>query len=291
MNVLVLLNFNDSDRTADTARWYASCATVGKVVVVDNCSTDGSFEHLSDLLADGIDVISSGRNGGYAFGNNFGFRYAREQYGKELQYLIVANPDTWASDGSISRIVRYLDHNPTCGLASGKILDPNDGTLQTRPWKMPTFWSLTLKNFLVLSKVFNFGRYRESLFLGSGDVAVDVLPGCFFVARNDVMSSVADFDEDTFLYGEETLLARRIRSVGVGLAVVRDSTIVHLHSRSISKSITSEAARLRLMADGDVVYLRKYLHCGLGRIAIFRCANVVGIFERLLWSKVRQLLA
>ena len=80
----VILNWRTADMTLRAAEhaMVAMAGLDGAVVIVDNDSGDGSFNHLSaQATARGWDrgprrvrVLQSGRNGGFGAGTNFGIR-------------------------------------------------------------------------------------------------------------------------------------------------------------------------------------------------------------------------
>lgn len=77
-NFLIVLNYNDAETTLEFVEMAKTCNAIDKIVVVDNCSTDYSLSKLTCLKSDKIDVIQTDKNGGYAYGNNFGCRYAEK---------------------------------------------------------------------------------------------------------------------------------------------------------------------------------------------------------------------
>src|SRR5207249_4614225 len=88
---VVVLNWNLKEMTAAcVASLLASDYPRSKVMVVDNGSTDGSRDYLIDRFP-GLEVIETGRNLGYAAGNNLGIRNALAA-GADLVLLL--NNDT-----------------------------------------------------------------------------------------------------------------------------------------------------------------------------------------------------
>ena len=74
MNVIIVLNYNDFDNTFHYINRIRNYAKLDYILIVDNCSTDESFERLQKLKDDKVNVIRTDRNEGYASGNNFGVR-------------------------------------------------------------------------------------------------------------------------------------------------------------------------------------------------------------------------
>jgi len=81
-----------------------------ELIVVDNGSTDGTKEYLSELGRSRLDVkiILNDRNLGFSGANNLGIRAAKGDF------LVFLNNDTVLTRGLIGGLVRYLK-NPKSG--------------------------------------------------------------------------------------------------------------------------------------------------------------------------------
>ena len=77
-NAIIILNYNDSETVVKYISQIKDYSSFDKIVIVDNCSPDGSFEKLIKLKNDKIDVIQTDGNKGYAYGNNFGVHFLEE---------------------------------------------------------------------------------------------------------------------------------------------------------------------------------------------------------------------
>ena len=88
---IVILNYNDAGSTQKLVDSIIGYSLIWHIAVVDNCSTDGSLKLLGEKYSDNkkVSVISSGKNGGYSYGNNFGARYLIDQYAAEDRKSVV----------------------------------------------------------------------------------------------------------------------------------------------------------------------------------------------------------
>ena len=68
----VILNYNDSTTTINLLDKIKSFHLLNRIIVVDNCSKDNSYQALKEFEDSKIKVIQSTRNGGYGYGNKFG---------------------------------------------------------------------------------------------------------------------------------------------------------------------------------------------------------------------------
>ena len=77
-----------------------------EIVIVDNCSNNGSFEKLTDnyYLSSNIHLITLDSNLGFAKGNNVGFKYAKEILKTDI--IVMLNNDTiLEQDDFIEKII------------------------------------------------------------------------------------------------------------------------------------------------------------------------------------------
>lgn len=87
----VVLNYNDADTVMSLLNRIRGFRCFENIVVVDNASTDNSWQRLKELQDDKIAVIQSEKNGGYGYGNNLGVRYAIQK--NEATHVVIVNPD------------------------------------------------------------------------------------------------------------------------------------------------------------------------------------------------------
>ena len=70
----VILNYNDAQTVIEQVKRIYQYSSLDYIVVVDNCSTDNSWEELQALKekSEKISLIQTEKNGGYGAGNNAG---------------------------------------------------------------------------------------------------------------------------------------------------------------------------------------------------------------------------
>ena len=95
-----------------------------EVVVVDNGSTDGSAERLSQHR--GIRLIRLATNVGPALARNHGITSARGKY------VVFLDSDAILSKSGLAKLVRRMESDPTIGIIGCRIV--NSRTRKTDPW-------------------------------------------------------------------------------------------------------------------------------------------------------------
>ena len=66
------------------------------------------------------------------------------------------------------------------------------------------------------------------------------------------------YDENIFLYCEETSLGLKMKQANYKTYLLTDETFVHHHSVSINKSIKSKVQQAKIMWDSRLYVLNKY---------------------------------
>ncbi|MBR4718619.1 MAG: glycosyltransferase family 2 protein [Lachnospiraceae bacterium] len=282
--VMVILNYNDKKVTERLTRTVMEYECIDRVVVVDNCSPDGSYEELRDLFKKAeVDIIKAPVNGGYASGNNFGIRYAIEHYDPE--YIFVANPDIAVNETVIRNMIRDMSNHHTYGVMAPLV---NQGY---NVWKLPDFIGMIESLFLVWFTL-DKKRIRKRL-LASEHSIVDagVVEGSFFVIRSKDFVAIDGFDERTFLYAEEIILARRLEEIGRKIGVLTKERYDHLHSASIRKEYNSSKRKaFPNFYKSFYIYNKYYLHTNRIQDMIFYICYCLAYCERFVYDVINRTL-
>ena len=92
-----------------------------EVIIVDNHSTDGSFERVKQYAErKRFKVYRTERNVGFTGGNNLGFRLRD----KDSKYVVLVNNDAIVYPESLREILEWMESEERVGAAQGVVLDP-----------------------------------------------------------------------------------------------------------------------------------------------------------------------
>lgn len=215
-----------------------------EVIVVDNCSEDGTrnlLEQYSKKYTN-LTLVFNSENRNFSENNNIAIT---QSTGK---YLLILNPDTIVQQHTLDYMLDYLENAESVGAATCK-LTYADGNLQESCRRFPKLRyqiSSRLKTWgLITSKKL----YDEYITSKENDLVpkeVDwILGACMFIKKK-VIDEVGFFDERFFLYFEETDLCYRIKQGGWKIMYVPHVTIVHIYARTGAKRIFSKTAFIQL---------------------------------------------
>ena len=108
--IAILVNYNNNLDTSETIyNLLEQILSFYKIIVIDNCSTNNSFKILKEKFKtiNDVIIIKSKKNGGFAYGNNFGIKYALENF--KFDYFLVINNDTISDKEINSNFIEYFD--------------------------------------------------------------------------------------------------------------------------------------------------------------------------------------
>ena len=221
--ISLILNFNDADRATQLALKNAGYDSIQKVVIVDNCSTDNSWNDLKSISNEKIDVIKSDYNGGFARGNNFGIRYILKKYNPD--YIFLSNTDTIFDEFIIEKCKNTLFNNGKIGVISPRMKGP-DGVEQRSNWSFARYKDFCKACFFIFRY---FNKNKKNITYDKNYTIVDVIRGSFMFFRSDALIKCGLFDESSFLYGEEANICKRLKNVDFDACILSDEYYIHNH--------------------------------------------------------------
>jgi GT2 family glycosyltransferase len=195
-----------------------------EVIVVDNVSTDGTPDHVA-LTYPHVDLIRSKVNGGFAAGNNLGFRHCT------APFVLMLNPDAFVEGSEqIRNMVRSLQARPDVAAVGPRLINA-DGSHQVGDagWR----WGLGT----VAAHMFFLQRIWPSLpalyltapqLLKRDEVTVDWVCGACTLVRKEVIVRIGGLDENIFMYGEDAEWGSRMREYGYRVLYLPRFIVMHL---------------------------------------------------------------
>lgn len=220
---IIILNYNSFEDTKECLMSLNNADYRNKeIVIVDNCSTDGSYEKILSEFKQ-YKIIKSSDNLGYACGNNLGIKYALNN---GADYVCLLNNDVVVEADFLSKVVDVLESEQEIGIAGPcicKYTQPN--VIQAMGANINLYTGLTQ------------GRYKGLKYsdIPKENVFVDYLGGACFVCRREVFEKIGLIPENYFLFFEETEFCLNASRSGFKLLCVYESRVYHKGSSTISK--------------------------------------------------------
>lgn len=246
---IIIVNYNTQNVIRNCLKSvYEHTRDIGfEVIVSDNGSTDGSIEMIKSEFPQVI-LIENNANLGFGVANNRGLKIAK---GKYIFYL---NSDTVLLNNAVKMFFDYWENSPekeVIGALGGVLLNEKLEPMHSGG-PFPSYKSFckiqvkrvvshTIKSFLIVLKLsFLYERKKKNMsvkvFVKIGDTEGYITGADLFLLNN----IYARFDENFFMYCEETDLELRLKENGLKRIIIDGPKIQHLHKTFIGgKNITS----------------------------------------------------
>ena len=209
-----------------------------EVVVVDNASADGTASAVRGRW-NGVRVIDSGANLGFARANNLGMQ---QTFG---ELILLLNPDTSVPAGAIDSLVAVLDARPDVAIAGPRLVNA-DGRAELSFGRMMSPLAELRQKFLVRGSARSgpVATYVESITRRERDV--DWVSGACLLVRRADAEAVGLMDERYFMYAEDVDFCAAVRARGRGVLFAPKAEVVHLRGQSrATASVAADRAYRR----------------------------------------------
>ncbi|GAA4720016.1 hypothetical protein GCM10023216_05950 [Isoptericola chiayiensis] len=226
------------------------------ITVVDN-SSDPQVREITKLA--GGRYLDPGRNGGFAAGVNHGLANLQHP-GRDVLLL---NPDAAISPDGVRALQDALHSTPRTASVGPAQVDPAGAAARVE-WPFPHPWS-------AWSEALGIDVLRRAVGLAAhGGRRATYVVGSVLLLHPDAIDDVGAFDEEFFLYSEETDWAYRAHQRGWSHRLITDVVALHVGGATSSDSLQRE----RWVRASQERYWRK--HYGTTGWHVARAGGAVG---------------
>ena len=190
-----------------------------EIIVIDNASTDNTLELIQNNY-DAVKIIPLKKNIGFAAGNNEGYLHARHDF------LVFLNQDTICQPDFLKILVARMQQDPSLAACNPNIIPVSSSSSIASDRRSPV-------KLLHLCDLSPFGYGRNRIISNKYFVYTKLLSGCAFIIRRNIVKKLDYlYDDQLWMYAEDTDLSLRIHSSGGKIGAVKDAIIYHLHDRN-----------------------------------------------------------
>ena len=146
-------------------------------------------------------------------------------------FVVTANPDTVATEGSIETLRAFAESHPRCGIAAPQLRFP-DGTWQPSRRSFPTVSGTIVRRTPLRAWLKPQERQRSHYLFDerpTKPTQADWIVSAFLLLRREAMNELGGYDPGFRLYGDEIDLAYRARKAGWDRWYVPDAIVIHDH--------------------------------------------------------------
>jgi len=280
--VFVILNWNKSDMTIQAIKNIENVehGEYG-IIVVDNNSEAIEREKLMDFASSNnwqiIDegnynvnnkkriLLLSKENYGYAKGNNLGLKLAKSI---GYEWAVVMNNDVIVEKPVINILLEIGKADQKMAIVGPKILDlegKRQGPFEREGIYTYFFYQIFFPILYPFEKIRI--KLREKKNSKVPFVLAYYVMGCFMLVNLSIMEELEWFDEHTFLYAEELILAEKIRKKGYIVAYTENAYVRHIHGASTSEI---KDQRVSIKLSSILYYYKNYRGYGKMRLALIK---------------------
>ncbi|MGV0936464.1 glycosyltransferase family 2 protein [Empedobacter falsenii] len=187
-----------------------------EIIVVDNNSPERDIDQI-ELEYNNIRLIRNTNNSGFGSANNIGANFAKGKY------LFFLNPDTIFLNNALLYFLEFSNKlNNPFGVLGSVLLSENLQINASYSEKFTTYSEeLLMGIFSILYKKRDSRlkeKYKEVAWVSGANI---------FIQKN-LFDEIKGFDENYFMYYEETDLQRRLKNKKFNNYVIKGPRIIHL---------------------------------------------------------------
>ncbi len=249
---VILVNYKTKDLTINAIKSVIE-KTQGinfEIFVVDNNSQDGSIEAIEKEFPN-INIIKNSINAGFGAANNLAIKQAKGKY------ILCLNTDTLLINNAIKIMYDFMEkeENQNVGVCGGALYNADmlpvncGGNL---PTLNEIFWKIGLR--YILKK--QYLKYILTLTVDDlkNNDNIGYITGADIFFRKSVLDEIGIFDENFFMYYEETDLCKRIRDKGYDIKIIKDAKIIHLEGQSNNNILQKK----KISKQSEFYYFKKH---------------------------------
>jgi GT2 family glycosyltransferase len=216
------------------------------LILVHNGPRDAELEKRVSLFSGRLaEVIHTGKNRGFAEGNNIGIRRALQ---KGADYVLLLNDDTVVGPDFLDILVAEAEKDPVVGMLGPEVLYFGDRDRI----------SFAGARFDPAAGDFSFPRSGElsSASGGTPPVETDYVTGCALLVKKSLLEKIGPLDESFFLYWEDSDWGLRAAAAGFKSLVVPAAKI--RHKVSVSSGGNDSPFKIYHKTRGHFLFARRH---------------------------------
>lgn len=247
-----------------------------EIIVVDNGSTDHSMATLQNQFQE-VKLIYNHQNLGFGAANNRALKSAKGKY------LLFLNPDTLLQNNALKHLYDFaLKKGNILGCCGANLIDENKLEANIGGHFPSLKLLISDLGFRVLYPKY----YQNKLSLLStasqlkANRQIDAVCGAALWIQKDTMEQIGAFDEQFFLYFEDTDLCYRLHKAGYQNYIVPEAEIIHAESLAISTNRNEKwnPQKFKFFENGKQTYF--YKHYGSLVVLFVKCISVLFVLSR-----------
>jgi len=226
---IIIINYNTCELTENciTSIYQHTQKYRFEVIVIDNGSTDSSYDVLQNLEFENYQYLYNKKNIGFSRANNQAALTASGDY------FFFMNSDMVFVNDVVSHLIETLQNNPGTGIVGPRFQNP-DGSLQVSCRNFPGLLFGLLKfipfltGFLPRQALAYYQTDRDY----SLEQNVDTVSAGALMIGKKLFKRIGGFDTFSFMYAEDADICRQVRDMGLKVTYHPEAVLVHFGGQS-----------------------------------------------------------
>ena len=321
---VVIIDFNSYKRTLEYIFDFTKYVSYSKIsfIIVDNSiekenynklkkelmnnycvekiKCEYSNKYISDILQlkilkesklINLSIIKSKDNYGFAKGNNIGAKFASEIF--KPDFIIFSNNDILFKYKCLNlrNLIKKFTLDDRIALIGPRVVGLDN--IQQSPCSERSIWERWNMNSIIwpLNKIININKLNtanDTLFINKNSYVYRII-GAFMIFDMNKFLDIGMFDENTFLFAEELIIAERLKKFGYKTFYCDEEVIIHEQGATTKKSITN-FNKLKIRFNSEMYYYQNYKNINSIKIKISRFLFNQYILKLKLSSKIKKYL-
>jgi GT2 family glycosyltransferase len=264
----------------DTLEWAIDKDEV-QISIIDNSNSEEISEYIKGLKGYNILYHHSPDNLGFGKGHNLSYKKYIKDWGPD--FLVLANPDLKLEEESLYALIdefKKLEKDERVGLVGPRLINEN-GNVENSILDDTNVLDLGFNMFTQL-----IGKKRKERMLPNKVTEVFGLSGALLLFRPSLIDEVGLFDNDFFMYHEDTDFSARLNSSGRKNYYIPQVTFTHSIGKSKGDSLEAQNWRKERMMKSYLTYFIK--NKGFLQTRILKLIWIIGLILRILLGKDRK---
>jgi len=225
---IVIVNYNTKEILRDCLKNLTDKYDEKEVIVVDNGSTDGSYDMVKTEFPWVLAIKSE--NKGLAHGYNLGITNSNGDY------VLFMGSDAYPLSGVLEGLIEKMEFDGLVGASTAKLV-LRDGNIDLDCHRgFPTPW-VSFTHFTGLEKLFPNTELFGGYFIGNKNLneehEIDLCISHFMLVKRKTLNMVGPWDEEFFVYGEDVDYCYRIKQSGWKIMYYPQFEVKHLKGASV----------------------------------------------------------
>ncbi len=224
----IIPNWNHKDLLSECiASIYETAGNIShEIIVVDNGSTDGSYEYVKECYPEVI-LIQNKVNLGFARAINQGVGESKGDY------IFLLNNDVRLLEGSAELLVRFLEKGHDAGAVAPALYYP-DGRFQVSCRRFPSPVSILLE-FFGIEKIGRFRKWKLNIYEHVEGVVMQPMASALLI-RRECWEAVGFMDESLpIFFNDVDWCYRFYKNTDFKIYFYPEAKAIHHHGASVSR--------------------------------------------------------